>query len=82
MLSGGFLLPIFADPGFPAFAGGSVASGEGEGGDVGIWDGNLLRGTFRDEPHDGLGEGRAIAAIEDVASTRDLSLRVMVTSPR
>ena len=46
LFAGGFLLPIFADPGFPAFAGGGVASAEGEGGDVGISDGNFLRRIF------------------------------------
>ncbi len=66
LFAGGFFLPILADPGFPAFAGGGVASGEGESGDVGIRDGNLLRRIFRDETHDRFREGRAIAAIEDV----------------
>ena len=67
LFAGGFFLPILADPGFPAFAGGGVASGEGESGDVGIRDGNLLRGIFRDETHDRFGEGRAIATVEDLA---------------
>ena len=65
--AGGFLLPIFADPGFPAFAGGGVATAEGEGGDVGIGDGNLLRRILQNEADDGVVECRAAAAVEDVA---------------
>jgi hypothetical protein len=33
-----FFLGVFFHPGFPAFAGGGIASGEGEGGDVGVSD--------------------------------------------
>ena len=35
-LAGGFFGSVFFHPGFPVFAGGGVASGEGEGGDVGV----------------------------------------------
>ena len=36
--AGGFFLGVFFHPGFPAFAGGGVASGEGQGGDFGVGD--------------------------------------------
>src|SRR6516225_9776774 len=52
LFAGRLLLPIFADPGFPALAGGSVASAEGEGGDVGVGDGNFLRGVLRHQAND------------------------------
>ena len=44
--AGGFLRGVFFHPGFPSFAGGGVASGEGEGGDVGVGDRDFLVGVF------------------------------------
>jgi hypothetical protein len=42
LLACGFLLPIFANPGFEAFAGCGVAAGEGQRGNIGIGNRDLL----------------------------------------
>ena len=51
LLASSFPLPVLADPGFPTFTGGGVASAERQRGDVGISNGNFLRGILRDEAH-------------------------------
>src|SRR5271157_727381 len=66
LFAGGLLLPVLADPGFPAFASGGVASSEGQGGDIGIRNRNFLRRILRNEAHDGGVERWAVAPVEDV----------------
>src|SRR5271170_8432698 len=61
------LFPVLFDPSFEAFAGGGVASGEGQGGDVAVGDSQLGALGGRDDADGGVGEGFAAAAIEDVA---------------
>src|SRR5260370_42546847 len=48
LLPGRLPLPVLANPGLPALAGGGVASGEGQGSDVGVRDGHLLVRILRD----------------------------------
>ncbi len=67
MFSGGFFLGVFFHPGFPAFAGGSVAAGEGEGGDVGVRDGGFFVGVFRVEADHRVLQRFRGAAVEEVA---------------
>ena len=73
--SGGLLFLIFLHPGFPALAGRGVASGEGQGGNVGV--GNLasLLTLLRQHAHVGIGQRLAGAAIEDVADDRLAALQ-------
>src|ERR1700722_6451325 len=57
LFAGGFFLGVFFHPGLPAFARGGVASGEGEGGDVGVGGGNFLAGIFWIETDCGVFQG-------------------------
>jgi len=45
-LATGFLFPIFADPGFPAFARGGIPPGEGQCRNIGIGDLRALAGIL------------------------------------
>ena len=65
--AGGFFLGVFFHPGFPAFAGGGVAAGEGESGDVGVGDGDFFVGVFREEADDGIFQRGGGAAVEEIA---------------
>ena len=65
--AGGFFLGVFFHPGFPGFAGGSVASGEGQGGDVGVGDGNFFVGILRVQADLGIFQRGGGAAVEEVA---------------
>src|SRR5216684_3544301 len=67
LLAFGALFPVFFYPGFVAFAGGGVASGEGDGGDLGIRDGGALAAGEHQSNHRIL-EGRANAAVEKISS--------------
>src|SRR5208282_3008009 len=60
-------LGVFFHPGFPAFAGSGVASGKGEGGDVGVGDGDFFVGSFWEEADDGIFQRGGGAAVEEVA---------------
>src|SRR2546421_10138033 len=62
LLAGGLLLLVLFDPGFPAFAGGGVAAGELEAGDVAVTDGALLFVRPWEEPGHAVVESRGIAA--------------------
>ena len=67
LLAGLALLPVFAHPSFVTFAGCGIASAEGEGGDIGVRDIQLLirvRGIDADER---IGKRCSGATIENVA---------------
>src|SRR4051794_21498879 len=66
LLPRGLLLVVLLDPRLPALAGGGVAAGEGELGDVGVADAHLLVLVLRDQPDNGIIERLAGAAIEEV----------------
>src|SRR6202044_3991938 len=63
----GLFFPVLAYPGFPAFAGGGIAAGEGKSGNIGVSDLLTLVGIFRQDAHEGGSERRASGAIKDVA---------------
>ncbi len=65
--AGGFLCGVFFHPGFPALARGGVASGEGEGGDVGVGDGDFFVGSLWEEANYGIFQRGRGAAVEEVA---------------
>jgi hypothetical protein len=48
LFAGGLLFLVFFDPGFKAFAGGGVAAGEFEAGDIAIGDGDFFVAVFGD----------------------------------
>ena len=66
-LAAGFFLGVLFHPSFPGFAGGCVASGEGEGGDVGVGDRNFLVGVLWVEADLRVCERFSGAAVEEVA---------------
>jgi hypothetical protein len=65
--AGGFFLGVLFHPGFPAFASGGVAPGEGQGGDVSVGDGNLFVRILRVEADHGIFQRRGGTAVEEVA---------------
>src|SRR5216684_7013532 len=67
LLAFGALFPVFFYPGFVAFAGGGVASGEGDGGDFGIGDGGALAAGRQYQTDYGVCERRANAAVEKIS---------------
>src|ERR1700722_16073084 len=69
-LAGSFLFHIFLDPGFPAFACGGVASGKGEGCDIGVRNHHSLVGSSGKHSYDGLGQGRAALPVEQIPFDR------------
>src|SRR5215813_2986713 len=64
LLASGFLLEILLDPGFPALAGGSVATGKSKRCHVAIGNGNFLVGIFRKDSYYRGCKISATAAIE------------------
>src|ERR1700694_1281780 len=64
--AGGFFLGVFFHPGFPTFAGGGVASGKGEGSDVGVGDSDVLVGILWVEADYGVSQRLAGAAVEKI----------------
>jgi hypothetical protein len=67
LFAGGLFLGVFLHPGFPGLAGGGVASGEGQGGDVGIRDRDLIVRILRVEADYGVFQRCRGATVEEVA---------------
>ena len=66
-LAGGFLDGVLFHPGFPAFAGGGVATGESESGDVGVGDGEFFVRVLGKKANDGIFQRGSGAAVEEIA---------------
>src|SRR5690349_25075394 len=61
------LLPVLADPVFPALARRHVPPGEGQGGDIGVADGNLPAPSLGHDADKRIVQGSPRAAIENIA---------------
>src|SRR5207253_7158628 len=67
LLAGGFLFPVFLDPGFKALAGGGVFSRELEPRDLIVLDRNFFRGIFWKQPHATFAKRLSVAgAVENI----------------
>src|SRR6266480_4039990 len=76
LLARGFLVCVFLHPSFPALASGCVATGECDGGDIGIRNRNLLRRIFGIDPYAGVSQRRPAPPVEQIA----LNLRAVFAS--
>src|SRR5437870_668479 len=70
LLPGGFFFGVSLHPRFPALAGGGVAAGEREGGDIGIRNRDFLRRILGIEPYEGVSQRRPAAPVEQIALNR------------
>ena len=62
----GFLLRVSFHPGFPAFSGGCIATGEGECRDIGVGDGYFFVRVLGEETDDRISESASAAAVKEV----------------
>src|SRR5258708_35745702 len=67
LFPGGFFLRVFFHPRFPASAGGRVAAGKGQRGDIGVTDGHFFVGVLGEEADHGISQGASAAPVEEVA---------------
>src|SRR3989441_1922166 len=66
LLASGFLFGVFLHPRLPALAGGCVAAGEREGGDIGIRNRDFLRRILGIDPYEGVSQRRPAAPVEQI----------------